>query len=170
MFALLKIPNVRLLIIAQALGMSVPPFNTLLGGIVGSQLAPDPRLATLPVALMVVGLAISTVPVALMMRRNGRRFGFLFANGVAVFGALLAAIAIQREGFWLFCTATLLLGANAAAVQQYRFAAAENVTQENVPRAVHWSCSAHWRPLSSVRCWCKARRRHRASRAMQRLT
>ncbi|HEX7029273.1 MAG TPA: MFS transporter [Gammaproteobacteria bacterium] len=136
MLALLKIPNVRLLFLAQALGMAVPPFNTLLGGIVGSALAPDPRFATLPVALMTVGLAASVVPVAVLMRQKGRRFGFLFANAVAIAGALLAAIAIQGEDFWLFCLATLLLGVNLAAVAQYRFAATENVTQDDVPRAV----------------------------------
>ena len=57
MIALLKIPNVRLLFAAQALGMSSTPLNTLLGGIIGTRLAPDPRLATLPVALVIVAAA-----------------------------------------------------------------------------------------------------------------
>lgn len=89
MFSLLRIPNVRLLFIAQALGMAASPFNTLLGGIIGSRLAPDPRFATLPVALLIVGLAASTVPVAFLMRWKGRRFGFVFTAGVAIAGALL---------------------------------------------------------------------------------
>src|SRR5690606_2378326 len=110
MLALLKIPNVRLLFAAQALGMALPPFHTLLGGIIGSRLAPDPRFATLPVALVTVGLALGTVPVALLMRRHGRRFGFVFAAGVALGGALLATFAIQRENFALFCVAAPLFG------------------------------------------------------------
>jgi MFS family permease len=136
MLKLLKIPNVRLLFIAQALGMATAPFNTLLGGIVGARLAPDLHLATLPIALMIVGLASGTVPVALLMRRQGRRFGFMVAAGVSLGGALLAAVAIERESFWLFCLAATLLGVNAAAIQQYRFAVTENVAPADVPRAV----------------------------------
>lgn len=136
MLNLLRIPNVRLLFIAQALGMATAPFNTLLGGIVGSRLAPSAALATLPVALMIVGLAAGTVPVALLMRRRGRRYGFMVAAGISMGGALLAAFAIQHEAFWLFCIATFLLGVNAAAIQQYRFAVTENVRSSDVPRAV----------------------------------
>lgn len=136
MLRLLRIPNVRLLFIAQALGMATAPFNTLLGGIVGSRLAPTPGLVTLPVALMIVGLAAGTVPVALLMRKSGRRAGFMTAAGVSVAGAGLAAMAIQQGSFWLFCCATLLLGVNAAAIQQYRFAVTENVTPGQVPSAV----------------------------------
>lgn len=136
MFSLLGIPNVRLLFFAQALGVSASSFNVLLGGIVGTTLAPDPRLATLPVALAIVGVALGTVPVALMMRRHGRRFGFVFAASTATAGALLAAIAIQHGNFWLFAASTALLGFNLAAVQQYRFAATENVEPADAPRVV----------------------------------
>lgn len=136
MFSLLRIPNVRLLFMAQALGMAASPLNTLLGGIIGSRLAPSPGLATLPVALAIVGLAVSTVPVALLMRSKGRRHGFMTTASLALAGALLAAFAIQQENFWLFCAATPLLGANLAAVAQYRFAVAESVATTKVPQAV----------------------------------
>lgn len=136
MFSLLKIPNVRLLVIAQALGMSASPMNTLLGGIIGTRLAPDPSFATLPVALVIAGMAISIMPVAALMRRRGRRFGFLVATGLAIAGALLAVFAIETENFWLFCAATPFLGVNVASVQQYRFAVAESVDNSDVPRAV----------------------------------
>jgi fucose permease len=43
-------------------------------------------------------------------------------------GALLAARATSIASFVLFCTATFLMGAAAAFVQQYRFAAAESVS------------------------------------------
>lgn len=136
MLKLLKVPNVRLLFMAQALGMATAPFNTLLGGIVGARIAPDPHLATLPVALMIVGLAAGTVPIAMLMRRHGRRRGFITATGISLGGALLASIAIQQQQFWVFCFAAFLLGVNAAAIQQYRFAVTENVGPSDVPRAV----------------------------------
>ncbi len=136
MFALLRIPNVRLLFIAQALGMASTPLNTLLGGIIGTRLAPDPLFATLPVALVIVGTAAAIMPVAMLMRSRGRRFGFMFTTAVAIAGTLLAAVAIELQNFWLFCLATPLLGVNVASVQQYRFAVAENVASADVPRAV----------------------------------
>lgn len=136
MLKLLKIRNVRLLFAAQALGMAVPPFQTLLGGIVGARLAPDPSLSTLPVAMMIVGLALGILPVTLYMRRAGRRRGFMLGCVVSIGGALLAAIAIQQQLFWLFCLAGLLLGFNGASIQQYRFAVTENVTADDVPDAI----------------------------------
>ena len=45
----------------------------LLGGILGSQFAPMPQLATLPVSPTVVGLAATAIPAALLMERIGRR-------------------------------------------------------------------------------------------------
>ena len=47
--------NVWLLMAAQALNQCCAPMVVLVGGLVGSQLAPMPQLVTLPVALMVVG-------------------------------------------------------------------------------------------------------------------
>lgn len=128
--------NVTVLTCAQALsasGMTVVP---LLGGIVGTQLAPQPALGTLPVSLAIVGLALSTVPAALLMRRVGRKRGFIASALAAAMAAALAATALYVHSFVLFCLAAVLLGANAAFTLQYRFAAAESVGPEQVSRAV----------------------------------
>lgn len=86
---------------------------------------------------MIVGLAVSTVPAALLMRRVGRRLGFVMAALVAMGGALAGAYAIRIDSFLLFCSAMVFIGANLAFVQQYRFAAAESVeTPSYVGRAV----------------------------------
>ena len=58
----------------------------LLGGIVGATMAPVPGLATLPVALMIVGTAMSTIPASLLMRRVGRKVGFIFAAAYSAGG------------------------------------------------------------------------------------
>ena len=128
--------NLLVLAAAQALFMGASPLNTLIGGIVGSRIAPTPALSTLPVALMIVGLALSTVPAARYMEQVGRRRGFMTGAAIAVGAALVAAMAITRENFWLFCASTLVLGSNLAFVQQYRFAAAESVKPAQVPKAV----------------------------------
>ncbi len=132
----MKSRNLPILVIAQALCMSGPPAVVLLGGIVGAGLAPSPALATLPISLMVLGVALSTIPAALLMRRIGRRKGFMLAAGLAAAGALLAAWALTQGSFLFFCLSILLIGANGAFVQQYRFAATESVADEFAGRAV----------------------------------
>lgn len=128
--------NVAILSAAQALAASAGPFVTLAGGIVGQSLAPTPLLATLPITALVMGLAAAAVPVALLVRRVGRRAAYMVGAAVSMGGALLAARATTAGSFALFCTATFVMGAAAACVQQYRFAAAESVAARHTGRAV----------------------------------
>jgi fucose permease len=46
------------------------------------------RLATLPIAMMVIGTAIASLPAALLMRRLGRRTGFLTGATLGITGSL----------------------------------------------------------------------------------
>jgi len=124
------------LTLAACVAQTGAPMVVLLGGIVGAGLAPLPGLATLPVALMIVGTAMTTIPASLLMRRMGRKFGFIFAACYAAFGGLLAALAIVNDGFWLLCVATFLVGSHNAFVQQYRFAVAESVPKERLGRSL----------------------------------
>jgi predicted MFS family arabinose efflux permease len=128
--------NVAILGAAQALAASAGPLVTLSGGIVGQSLAPSPMLATLPITALVLGLASAAMPVALLIRRFGRRAGFMAGAAVSVASALLAARATAIGSFALFCTATFVMGAAGACVQQYRFAAAESVDARHTGRAV----------------------------------
>jgi len=109
---------------------------TLAGGIIGQSLAPSPLLATLPITALVVGLAAAAVPVALLIRRVGRRTGFVIGAGISATGALAAAYATSAGSFAGFCAAAFVMGAAAACVQQYRFAAAESVDARHTGRAV----------------------------------
>ena len=109
---------------------------TLAGGIIGQSLAPSPLLATLPITALVVGLAAAAVPMALLIRRVGRRAGFVIGAAISAAGALVAAHATAAGNFVEFCAATFVMGAAAASVQQYRFAAAESVDARHTGRAV----------------------------------
>jgi MFS family permease len=128
--------NVLILSGAQALAMSGIPIVVLLGGILGAELAPVSILATLPVAIMVVGVALFTLPAAFIMRRLGRKPGFVGSALLASLAALLAGYAVQIGSFVLLCTGTFLVGAQGAFLQQYRFAATESVTPEQSGWAV----------------------------------
>ncbi len=110
----------------------------VLAGIIGAQLAPDARLATLPVTSSVLGVAMATVPAALAMARFGRRRVFIGGALLAGTGCLLAATAVDQGNFWMYCAANLMIGANLAFTAQFRFAAAESVSVERVSRVVAW--------------------------------
>jgi MFS family permease len=130
--------NLFILTLCQALGMSAAPLVILLGGIVGANLAPSTSLATLPVASIIIGTALSTIPAALLMQRIGRKLGFLVATIISALSTLMAAWSLSLDSFWLFCFSCALLGNHLAFIQQYRFAAAESVPVEKVGKAISW--------------------------------
>jgi MFS family permease len=90
------------------------------------------------VTTFVVGSAIASIPAALMMRRIGRRAGFLLGVLLGGLGAAGAAAAIVAGSFWLFALAMSLMGAANAFGQQYRFAAADASEPAFKPKAISW--------------------------------
>lgn len=128
--------NVHVLALAQAFSASGMMTMTLLGGILGSELAPVPQLATLPVSLTILGLAASTIPAALVMQRVGRRRAFIASALLASVASLAVAWSVGSANFWLLCAAALVLGTNLSFQLQHRFAAAESVPPGRVSLAV----------------------------------
>ena len=122
--------------IAQAFSQTAAPVIVLLGGIVGTRLAPSHDLATLPVAFMIIGTAITTIPAALLMSRIGRKNGFMLSALAASLAGVLAAYAISESNFWLFCASTMIIGGHNAFVQQYRFAVAEVAAPDQVGKSL----------------------------------
>ena len=123
---------------AQMLGSSGITVVVILGGIVATQMAPRPSLATVPLSLAIVATALTTIPASLLMRRVGRRAGFMVGALVGLIGGLVAAEAIVLDNFLMVCAATMLMGSSMAFTQQYRFAAAESAPPERLSQAVSY--------------------------------
>ena len=130
--------NLTVLILAQSLGAASGPIVISLGGLVGQDLATDPALATLPVSIYNLGLALGTVPAAWIMRQYGRRSGYLLGAMIGVFSGLVAAGAISFGAFIFFCLGTFLAGLYASYVQSYRFAVADGREGADRGRAISW--------------------------------
>ncbi|NIJ58255.1 MFS family permease [Pseudochelatococcus lubricantis] len=130
--------NILVLTLAQSLGAAGPPIIISLGGIVGQMLSPDAALATLPVSLYSLGLAMGTIPAALIMRRFGRRSGYLLGAAIGVFSGLVATLGIVLAAFVVFCLGTFMAGFYGAYVQSYRFAAADAATGALKAKAISW--------------------------------
>jgi MFS family permease len=130
--------NVLLLAGAQALFQTTSTLVMTVSGIVGRGMAPDEGLATLPIAMMVVGAAVTMIPASLLMQRFGRKLGFLIGTGLGVAAGALAATAILHANFALFVAANMLVGAYQGFAQFYRFAAGEAASPEFRSRAISW--------------------------------
>lgn len=128
--------SVARLAVAQALSGANSTVVYATGAIIGNMLSPRPELATLPISLFVVGMALSTLPVGMLARRFGRSAAFLAGNVCGVLMGILAAIALVNDSFALYCFSMLFGGAYAAVVLTFRFAAAECVSAAEKPRAL----------------------------------
>lgn len=129
-------PSVLRLAIAQALSGANTTVVYATAAIIGHLLAPRPGMATLPISVFVIGMALSTLPVGAVARQHGRHAAFFLGNGCGVLSGLLASLALVQASFMLFCIAMLFGGAYAAVVLTFRFAAAECVPAADKPRAL----------------------------------
>lgn len=131
--------NVVVLAAAQALTGAAAPISIALGGLVGTYLlAADKSLATAPVTGYNVGVALAALPAAILMARVGRRLGFMSGATVGMIGALISFYAIVIASFWLFVVGMCLSGVGSSFTQQYRFAAADEGTEDFKPKAISW--------------------------------
>ncbi len=96
-----------------------------ISSLVGYELAADKSLATLPAAMLWIGTAAATVPASFLMRRIGRRAGFMIGALIGLSGTALAAHAAALGSFMLLCLGILLMGAQNGFAYYYRFTAAE---------------------------------------------
>jgi len=128
--------NLSLLALSQVFGFTANIITVFLSGIVGSQITSIKSLSTLPTSLSVLGTAIFTILAAKIMGKIGRRLGFIFGALVSSATCFLAVFSIIQQNFILFCISHLILGMGIAFAHQYRFAAAESVDKEKVPKAI----------------------------------
>ena len=128
--------NLWLLILSQIFAFTAAPVTVFLSGIIGSQFSPIKSLATLPMALSIVGIAIFAMFASKVMSIIGRRLGFIFASIGSSLASLMAAYSIIIESFILFNLGCFLIGAGVAFSHQYRFAAVETVDKEMAPKAI----------------------------------
>ena len=129
-------PDVLRLAVAQALGGANSAIIFATGAIVGEMFAPNKALATMPISIFVVGMALCTLPTGAIAQRYGRRTAFMLGTTLGVLTGLLSSVAVLYGSFALFCVATFFGGAYAAVVQSFRFAAADCVAFDRRARAL----------------------------------
>ena len=131
--------NVFLLASCQALFMTSTSAIISTAPIVGGILLVDDKsLATLPLALQFVAMALTTIPASLYMGRFGRKVGFITGASIGACGGALGAYAIMQGDFVLFCIASLLTGSFNGFCHYFRFAAADVSTDAFRSKAISY--------------------------------
>lgn len=129
--------NIALLFVTQPLVMAAMPVIVFIGGLISSQLAADESLATLPITLMVIGVACASIPASFLAKRKGRKAATFIGFFISLFASLIAVLAININSFILFSLANLAFGISAAFVQQMRFAAMESTPdKKQIPQTL----------------------------------
>ncbi|MBA6329306.1 MFS transporter [Colwellia sp. MB02u-6] len=123
--------NVWLLFLVQPLVMAASPVIVFIGGILATSMGADPALVTLPVTMMILGVASGAIPAALLAKNKGRRFATFTGFTLGFSGTLVAMFAALNAHFELLILASFLLGISTAFTQQLRFAAIESVSNRN---------------------------------------
>ena len=128
--------DVILLSLATAVAMTCSSIMAVTSALVGQMLASDKALATLPLSLQFVATMVTMFPASFLMRRYGRRTGFLIG---ALFGTIGGAImfwATLNADFTVFCLGNAVIGVFNAFTGFYRFAAADAATPSFRPKAI----------------------------------
>ena len=128
--------NLVVLTLSQIFSFTAAPVTVFLSGIIGSQISPLKSLSTLPMSISVVGIAIGAIFASKLMSITGRKVGFMVASFGNTLVSILAAYSIFVQSFSIYCIANFFLGIGMAFTHQYRFAAAESVNEDKVPRAI----------------------------------
>ncbi len=121
--------NVAILASCQAFFFMANTILITTSGLVGLAIAPNPAMATIPLASQFLGTMLATMPASLLMGRIGRRAGLVLGGLFGIASGLLGAYAIVQASFGLFIAAGLLYGVFAAFSQYYRFTAADAADQ-----------------------------------------
>jgi MFS family permease len=127
--------NISLLFMAQPLVMCSAPIIVFIGGLLSSELTSNASLATLPISLMILGVAAGSIPAAVIAKAKGRKFAVFTGFSCLLFAALLAILATKSALFELFSLASFLFGFGGSFTQQLRFAAIESTSnEEDIPK------------------------------------
>ncbi len=122
--------NIWLLFVAQPLVMAASPVIVFIGGILSTSMASDPSLVTLPVTVMILGVACGAIPAALLAKNKGRRYAIFTGYSCGLVATLTAMVSALISSFELFVFSGLLFGISTSFIQQLRFAAIESIKDD----------------------------------------
>jgi MFS family permease len=133
--AALQRRTLRVLVAAQVLS-GLGGSGAVAGALLALDITGSEALASLPLAVLVVGSSATVVPISALSRHAGRRAGLTAALALAAAGSVGMVVAGVLESFALLLVASLPFGAGTTAVMLARYAAADLSTPAERGRAI----------------------------------
>jgi MFS family permease len=130
--------NVLLLAVCQGLNGTALSIVILAAPLAGHMLAEDKALVTLPHGMQWLFTMLAAYPASMLMRRYGRRLGFVSAEFFYIVGALLCIHALVSAQFMFLWIGACFLGSGNGFAVFYRFAAADAADETFRSRAISY--------------------------------
>ena len=128
--------DVVLLALATAVAMTCASIMAVTSALAGQMLATDKALATLPYGLQFVATMVTMFPASFLMRRVGRRTGFMVGALFGTIGGTVMLWAVIHASFPVFVFGNAVMGVFNGFTAFYRFAAADAADPVFRPKAI----------------------------------
>ena len=115
------------LVAGVAIGSTGHIAAVTVGTIVAAEITGSSALAGLPAASVILGSALGSVLLSMLMARRGRRPGLSLGYVISVLGALVATSAVVSQSLPTLILGTMLIGFGNSSNQLSRYAAADLV-------------------------------------------
>src|SRR5262245_41242222 len=102
--------NAMVLAVTQALAGGNNTVMVATAGLVGTALALDKSLATLPLSIFLLGLCTGTLPLGALARRLGRRTALQIGTLCGALAGLTCCVAVLQGSFLMFCIGAVFNG------------------------------------------------------------
>ncbi len=113
------------LFIAQSMFSASQIAVITLTAIVAVRLAGTESVAGMPSTTVTFAQALSALPIAMLMGRQGRRLGLTVGYAIGAIGGLVGLVAVATVSFPLLLVSSVMLGIARGSAEQGRFAAGE---------------------------------------------
>ena len=117
--------NVALLSFCQALGIAGNIIVFSVSALAASEIAPSKALATIPLFIQYLSAMFTTIPASFLMKKIGRKAGFMIGSGMSGIGGAISFFAITTGSFPIFCLGSAFIGILIGFIPYYRFAAVD---------------------------------------------
>jgi MFS family permease len=128
--------TMRTLVVTQALGGLGTTLGIAVAALLAERITGSDKLAGLAQTMLVLGAAFSSMLLAWLMGRRGRRTGLTLGYLIGSAGAALCVVSGVTRSFGLLLVGLTLLGATTATNNQARYAATDLARPERRARAL----------------------------------
>ena len=122
--------------LSTGLGMSVAVMSVAVTPSAGLQMAPTPRLASVPYGLQFFATMLAAYPLTVLFGLFGRKPVVVMSLALGILAGITGYVAVRENNFLYLCAAMCAFGIFAATLSSFRFAAAELVSGHNLARAL----------------------------------